>query len=138
MSQFTPVFGSLWRIFVEVAGLLQNVLYLALDHVLLIAWIAWWLFAVNWDQAWRYLAKGAWAPIALIMLITALVWSRMEPRTYDIFGVSIANFWWQLGVVAFIAALTLICGWLQGLLRWAPAEIDLNPPAPAAHHHGHH
>ena len=36
-----------------------------------------------------------------------------------------------------LAALTLLCGWLQGLLGWTPAEVNLEPPVAVEHGHGH-
>ena len=47
------------------------------------------------------------------------------------------NFWWQLGEVSLLAAVTLLCGWLQGVFGWTPAEISLEPPAPDADVHGY-
>jgi hypothetical protein len=138
MSQFAPLLDSLVKICVGLGEVLQSLLLLGLNHALLIAWIAWWLWGVNWNQVWPFLAKGAWAPLVLIMVVAALVWSRLAPGTCDCLGiVTIGNFWWQLGSVGLIAAVTLFCGWLQGLFHWNPPEIDLETPAPAEHHHGH-
>jgi hypothetical protein len=101
-------------------------------------WCAWWLWGVNWSKAWPVLARGAWAPVVLLMLVAALVWSRLNPAPCPCLGfVTIPTFWWQLGGVSALVALALLCGWLQGKLGWAPAEVDLNPPPPATGH-GHH
>ncbi|MBI3407974.1 MAG: hypothetical protein HY040_06415 [Planctomycetes bacterium] len=137
MSQVTPILENLWRVVVDFVALLQSIFALGVSHVLLIAWIAWWLLGVNWEKTWHYLARGAWAPVVLLMLVAALVWSRLEPGTHSFLGVPIGNFWWQLGAIGLIAAVTLLCGWLQGLFHWTPTEIDLSPPA-HAEHHGHH
>jgi hypothetical protein len=111
---------------------------LALRHILLIAWVAWWLWGVNWNKAWGALAKGGWVPVALLVVIAAAAWSAMAPSTYDFLGLfPMANFWWQLAAVTLVVMLALFCGWLQGVLGWAPAEINLEPPAPAHHDHAH-
>jgi len=34
---------------------------------------------------------------------------------------------WQLGGVGLLVAVTLLCGWLQGVFGWTPAEINLEP-----------
>jgi hypothetical protein len=121
----------LWR-------LLEDLLVVGLRWSLVIAWTAWWLWAVNWQKTWPVLARGAWAPVVLLMLVAALVWSRLAPGPCDCLGfVTVPNFWWQLGGVGLLAALTLLCGWLQGVFGWTPAEINLEPPAPVDHHHGH-
>ncbi len=99
---------------------------------LLIAWIAWWLLAANWKKVWPVLAQGGWAPVVLLMVIAALVWSRIAPTTH------LPNFWWQLGGVSLLAAVALLCGWFQGVFGWTPADIDLAPPQPGqVPTHGH-
>ncbi|HEX4589410.1 MAG TPA: hypothetical protein VH120_05745, partial [Gemmataceae bacterium] len=79
----------------------------------LVAFVAWCLWGVDWRRAWPILAVGAWIPVALLVVTAALVWSRLAPR-------EVANFWRHLGVVGLLAALALFCGWLQGVLGWAP------------------
>jgi hypothetical protein len=105
-------------------------------YILLIVWVVWWLWGVNWKRTWPALREGAWAPLVLLMLVSALVWSRLAPGACECLGFAVVpNFWWQLGYVAMLVAIALFCGWLQGVFNWAPAEIDLEPPA---HGHGTH
>jgi hypothetical protein len=136
--------SRLWPTFLELLEALGKMgvelLALGLQWSLLLAWVAWWLWGVNWKKAWPVLARGAWAPAVLLLLVSALVWSRLTPSEGSFLGlITVPNFWWQLGAVGLLAALTLFCGWLQGVMDWAPAEISLEPPAPTAHHgHGHH
>jgi hypothetical protein len=106
--------------------------------LLIVPWLAWWLWGVNWKRAWAVLAEGAWLPILLIMVIAALVWSALAPSDCTCLGVfKVPNFWWQLGAVSLLAALTLFCGWLQGVFGWIPVEVSLEPPAAPAAEHGH-
>src|SRR5437763_1131546 len=80
--------------------------------------------------AWPVLAEGAWVPVVLLMLVGALAWSRISPGPCTCLGfVTLPNFWWQLGAVGGLVALALFCGWLQGLLGWAPEEVNLEPPS---------
>src|SRR5207249_439950 len=109
--------------------------------LVLIPWLAWWLWAANWPTIWAVLRQGAWLPLVLLMILAALVWSQMAPS--DFIGlqfVIIHNFWWQLGAVSLLVALTLLCGWLQGVFQWTPAEISLEPSEEPAVEpaHGHH
>jgi hypothetical protein len=109
--------------------------------LLLIPWVAWWLWGVNRKQTWAVLAQGAWLPVLLLMIVSALVWAEIRPSECTCLGfVTVPNFWWQLGGVSLLVAVTLLCGWLQGVYGWTPAEISLEPPeAPAMEHeHGHH
>jgi hypothetical protein len=50
------------------------------------------------------------------------------------------SFWRQLANIVLLVALTLLCGWLQGVMGWTPVEMELEPPADSAGHdgHGHH
>lgn len=137
MDQFTlsQDLGLIWTGF---AGLLTKLATLLLSASLSIAWIAWWLGGVNWTKLWPVLARGAWVPAVLLMVIASLVWSRIDPSDCSCLGfVVIYNFWWQLGAVGLLVAVTLFCGWLQGVFHWAPAEINLEPPAHADAGHGH-
>src|SRR5262245_10432962 len=110
MSEFMPIIESLQLIGQGLIQLFYGALLLAADHALRIAWLAWWLFGVNWQRTWNYLAQGAWAPVVLLMLVAALVWSRVSP----------GNFWGQVGMISLVVGLTLFCGWLQLQFRWTP------------------
>jgi hypothetical protein len=114
-------------------ALLVQLLALAAHWVLLIVWVAWWLRAVNWQKVWPVLRSGGWAPLVLLMLVVALAWSCLQPVPSDSL---LPNFWWQFGYVILLVAVALFCGWLQGVLDWAPAELSLEPPA-LGHDNGH-
>ncbi len=132
---------TLLQLFEILVKLVGDLLYLALSWSLLLAWVAWWLWGVNWKKAWAVLAEGAWVPVVVLLVAMALVWSQMAPSECSCLGfVTVPNFWWQLGGVGLLAAVTLCCGWLQGILGWTPAEINLEPPVAAEHGpgHGHH
>jgi hypothetical protein len=128
LEALVQIITGLWII-------LAALLTLALRYAVLIAWFAWWLWGVNWQKVWPVLARGAWVPLLLLMVLGAAGWSAMNP--IDCHG--IPNFWWQLGDIALLVGATFLCGWLQRIFGWAPAEVDLDPPASVegAHGHGH-
>jgi hypothetical protein len=139
------IWQTLWQLLVILGTLLGELIRFAAVWLLLIVWIVWWLCGVNWRKAWTALAEGAWAPVVLLMLLVALVWSQVAPSSWGGLGfITIGNFWWQLGAVTLLVGLALFCGWLQGVFHWEPPELNLEPPAPvahghdAAHGHGHH
>jgi hypothetical protein len=111
---------------------------LALRFLLPLAlWVVVWLFGVNWAKLWPALAKGAWAPLVLLMLISADAWSQLAPAQCDCLGfVSIPNYWWQLGTVILLVLAALGCGWFQVFAGLTPPEYPVNP-APAGQGHGH-
>lgn len=133
---------TLWLLVEVLFLLVQQVAALVLQYSLVLAWLAYALWGINWSRACSILTQGGWAPAVLLLVLMALVWSQIAPRPYDFLGlVRVPNFWWQLGAVGILAALTLFCGWLQGLLHWQPAELSLEPPAPShdnGHGHSHH
>jgi hypothetical protein len=113
-------------------------LFLAIQILLLIGWIAWWLLCVNWKKAWKVLAEGAWTGLVLLLLLTALVWSRIVPTTAILFGaIKIPNFWWQLGAASGLVLLALFCGWLQGVFGWTVLEVNVEPLPSVSHDDGH-
>src|SRR5205807_815162 len=103
-------------------------------------WLAWALFAVNWKRTWAVLAEGAWAPVVLLTLLVALVWASLSPNSITFLGfLPLDSFWWKLGAVWIIVALTCFCGWLQGVWHYTPPEISTEPAAVGdGHDHGHH
>jgi hypothetical protein len=105
---------------------------------LVLVWVAWWLGAVDWRKVWPVLAGGGWTAVVLLVLMAALVWSRLAPAPGELLGFGpIRNFWWQLADVALLALSALVCGWLQGVFGWVPPEVSLEPPTGAAVTHGH-
>jgi hypothetical protein len=132
---------TLGQFFEDLGKLVSGPLQFLAHWLLVIVWIAWWLLGVNWSKVWPVLARGAWMPVVLVLIVAALVWSQIDPSSCSCLGfVNVPNFWWQLGAVLLLAAVTLACGWLQGAVGWTPTEIDLEPHAPPADHagHGHH
>ena len=107
--------------------------------LLLLLWVVWWLWAVNWKRMGPVLARGGWAPAVLLLVMSAVVWSRLEPVPGACLpGVTLPNFVWQLAVMAGLAAVALFCGWVQGRFSWAPSEVSVEPPEAAENGHAHH
>lgn len=103
--------------------------------ILWIVWAAVCLWGINWKKTRHALAHGGWAPAMLLMVLVALIWSRLDSTPLPGFG-WLPNFWWQLLYVVMLAAFAMFCGWLQTVFGWTPAHLDLDPPA-HAHAHGH-
>jgi hypothetical protein len=121
----TELWDVLGQLLTNLGTLFVVLLRLAFQWALLLTWLAWWLFAVDWKKTWTVLARGAWAPAVLIVIVGALVWSRIEQ----------GDFWWRLGCVSALAASALVCGWLQGVFGIRPPEVHVEPVV--AHGAGH-
>jgi hypothetical protein len=128
MEQLANIFQSIWDIVLNVGDLFVQLLVLAMHGSLLIAWVAWWLWGVNWAKTWPVLARGAWVPLVLLMFVGAQVWSHIAPSELNLVIATIPNFWWQLLAVGLLLGVALFCGWLQGICHWEPPEITFDPP----------
>ena len=102
--------------------------------------IVWCLAAVDWRKAQPVLAAGGWVPLILIALMTAVVWSLVFPASVLVFGIiPVPNGLWQLGAIALLVGIVLVCGWLQVQLGWYPPAITFDPPMGVDEHdYGHH
>src|SRR5260370_30533676 len=126
--------AELWAIIVKLgsaAGDVGQALFqlgmLVRGWLLFAVWVAWWLWAVDWRKLGPTLARGAWAPVVLLGLIAAAAWSMAAPGEADWGAFVVPNFLWQLGAVASLIGVALLCGWLQGRLGWTPPEIPVEP-----------
>lgn len=136
-QSITKLFTDLGQILLALGQLVLDLALLAAPWLLLFSWVAWWLWGVNWKKAWAVLGQGAWVPLLLLSVLGAAVWSQIAPSSYQCLGLfTVPNFWWQLGAVGLLVALTLLCGYVQGALGWTPAEVELEPPA-TEHGHDH-
>ena len=121
----------------DVLNALGRIVAVLTELLPILAWVAWWLWAADWKKLWPVLRAGAWAPVVLLLVMAAVVWSRIMPGPNSCLGFVVPSPVWQLGAVAGLAVLALFCGWLQGRLGWGPAEVSVEPPA-ADDGHGHH
>jgi hypothetical protein len=132
LNDLGRLLAVLWDILVQLTPLLLAILPWAL-------WCACWLWAVNWRKAWPMLAEGGWVPVVLLMVMTSLAWAAIDARSCNCLGfMTLANGWWQLGTVCTLAALALLCGWLQGYFAWTPQEVSVEPPPPEHDLHDAH
>ena len=115
------------QLLMVLSRMLEKLIQDALGWSLVIAWLAWCLFGINWKKAWGVLAQGAWAPLVLAMVLIALAWSQMTPAA--------PQFWLKLFQVCLVVAASFFCGWVQGYFHWEPAEISLEPAAHVAEGH---
>jgi hypothetical protein len=124
--------GLLQQLAIVLGRIFEKLIQDALGWSLVIAWLAWCLFGINWKRAWGVLAGGAWMPLVLLLILVSLAWAEMTPEKPAFFE--------KLAIVCLVAAATLFCGWVQGYFSWEPAEMELEPAVePAnAHGHGHH
>ncbi len=113
----------------------MNWMHVIVPIVAVVALIIWCIWAINWRQAWPVLAIGGWVPLVLVLLMAAKVWSLLDRSPLNIGGMTLHNYWWQLGATGILAGMVLFCGYLQGQWGCEPATVSLDPPE--SHHDGH-
>ena len=110
------VLQSIWNVVVAVAQLLVEVVQFVAPWIPLLAWIAFWLFAVNWKVLYPILMKGGMIGVLLTALMTVLVWSLIsspEDGVHRLYGLAVSN---AVGKTIYVTSLTVIaflCGSVQ-------------------------
>lgn len=105
----------------------------------LIAWIAFWLLAVNWEKLYPVLAKGAVIGVVLIGLMMILVWGLIAPPpdgVHHLFGLHPSNFVGKTIYVTMLLTIMALCGSVQ--LSGACGPLCKFPEdQPEDDHHSH-
>jgi hypothetical protein len=102
----------------------------------LLAWIAFWLLAVNWQKLRVALLGGGWIGVVLIGLVMVLVWGTLAPPDvqHSVFGLKLSNFVGKTVYVTGLLVLMLMCGSVQ-LSGLVDPYLNFAEPEPADHGH---
>ena len=93
----------------------------------LIAWIAFWLFAVNWTKLRALLLQGGWIGLLLLGFGMILVWWAVAPPPnghHLILGLTLSNFVGKTVYVTILMCIMLLCGSVQLSGMSGPADDD--------------
>ena len=110
------VLQSIWNVVVAVANLLVELVQFIAPWTPLLAWIAFWLLAVNWKVLYPILMKGGMIGVVLTSLMAILIWSMIsEPETgmHRLYGLNVSN---EVGKTIYVTSLVVIaflCGSVQ-------------------------
>lgn len=128
--------GPVREVVIALAGLV-------LPWTPLLAWIAFWLFAVNWTRLRKIFSEGGWIGVVLIGAVMVLVWGSLAPLAggyHDFFGIHVTNSFVEKFVyVAGLFCIMFLCGALQ-LSGFGTTCCPLEEPVliADAHDHGGH
>lgn len=139
------VFSSLLQLVTALWQLVVALLFVITPWAPLIAYLAFWLFAVDWVKLRDVLVKGGWIGLLLIVFMTTLIWGLIAPPVggyHNLLGLQLSNFAGKFAYVAALTVMMLLCGSIQlsGLCgRWAhfPEITPLDGGHGHDHHHGH-
>lgn len=110
----------------------------------LIAWLCFWLFAVNWTKLRVQLVQGGgWVGLLLIAFVWILIWGVVAPPasgSYDLFGLHIGNFVGKTVYVTGLYCLMLLAGaaQLSGAFANCCHFAEPEPQGHGDHGHGDH
>ncbi len=105
----------------------------------LIAWVAFWLLAVNWIKLRRTLLDGGWIGVVLIGLMMVLVWGIVAPPpdgAHSLLGLKVSNFVGKTMYVTGLLVIMLLCGSAQ-LSGAVDRYLHFVEPDADDHGHGH-
>lgn len=100
---------ALWQV-------LYSTIALVTPWLALLAWVGFWLFAVNWVQLRKLLLQGGWIGLVLIGFMMIVVWWAIAPPPdghHLILGLTLSNFVGKTVYVTFLMCILLLCGSVQ-------------------------
>ena len=114
-------------------------LVLILPWTPLVAWVVFWMLAVNWVQLRQVMIRGGWIGVVLMGLVMVLVWAVVAPPasgSHHLFGLSVSNFVGKTVYVTSLLTILFLCGAVQlsGACGWL---AHFSEDAPEDDHHGH-
>ena len=108
--------NSLLELIIAVWNVLESLFHLILPWAPLVAWVAFWLLAVNWVKYRAVLLKGGWTGLAFIGLIMIMIWGLISPPVdgaHHVFGLSLSNFVGKTVYVTALFSIMFLCGSVQ-------------------------
>ena len=105
----------------------------------LLAWVAFWLLAVNWVKLREVMIRGGWIGVVLMGMTMILVWGVVAPPAsgvHHLFGLSVTNFVGKTVYVTALLTIMFLCGSVQ--LSGACGACACFPEPSATEHHDAH
>jgi hypothetical protein len=134
IGSLVALFGALWQLVVAI-------LVLVAPWTPLIAWLAYWLFAVDWVKLRAVMLQGGWIAVPLIGFVMILVWGLIAPPVggyHVVLGLRLSNFVEKTVFVTALFTIMFLCGSVQlsgACGSWARFPEPEPEEAHAAHHH---
>ena len=107
---------SLLNLIIAFWNVARDLIVLVLPWTPLVAWVAFWLLAVNWVKYRAVLVKGGWTGVFFIGLMMILIWGLIAPPeagVHHLFGLSLSNFVGKTVYVTALFSIMFLCGSVQ-------------------------
>ena len=108
--------NSLLDLIVAVWNVVESLFHLVLPWTPLVAWVAFWLLAVNWVKYRAVLLRGGWTGLVFTALMMILIWGLITPPAdgvHHVFGLSLSNFVGKTVYVTALFSIMFLCGSVQ-------------------------
>ena len=131
LTNVVALLGAVWHLVI-------SILQLILPWTPLVAWLAFWLYAVNWVKLREVLAQGGWIGVVAIGFMMVLIWGVIAPPatgSHYLLGLTLSNFVGKTVYVTALFTIMLLCGSVQ--LSGACGDWATFPEPAADDDHGH-
>lgn len=124
------VLEALGALILAFVGLIAAVASLIAPWWPLIAWIAFWMLAVNWQKLYPVISSGGWIAMLLLWFTMILVWGVVAPPAdgyHHLLGLDVENYFGKMIYVTGLFVIMAICGSVQlsGVCdRWLRFDED--------------
>lgn len=116
ISESNGLFQNLGGLLTALWDVTASLLMLVAPWLPLVAWIAFWLFAVNWVKFRAVLLSGAWTGVMFLGLMIVLVWGTVSPPpdgVHYLLGLTLSNFVGKTVYVTVLFCIMFLCGSIQ-------------------------
>lgn len=131
LTNVVALLGAVWHLVI-------SILQLIIPWTPLVAWLAFWLYAVNWVKLREVLAQGGWIGVVAIGFMMVLIWGVIAPPatgSHYLLGLTLSNFVGKTVYVTALFTIMLLCGSVQ--LSGACGDWATFPEPAAEDDHGH-
>lgn len=131
VTNVVALLGAVWQLVI-------SVLLLILPWTPLIAWLAFWLYAVNWVKLRAVMVQGGWIGVVALGFMMILIWGVIAPPAsgaHHLLGLTLSNFVGKTVYVTALLTIMLLCGSVQ--LSGACGDWATFPEPVADDDHGH-
>lgn len=138
MEALGNLLDSFKQLFFSLVNIVGDLAALIVPWAPLIAWVAFWLLAVNWVKLRGIFLRGGWIGFVLLAFVMILVWGAVAPPvsgSHNLLGLKLSNYVGKTVYVTFLFCIILICGSVQ--LSGAVSPV-FPEDEPEPHGHGHH
>ena len=115
-SPVTDLYNSLIQLFQVLFDLVISVGGIVLPWLPLIAWVAFWLLAVDWSKLRGHMVRGGFLGVILMGFMMILIWGTVAPPAdgaHHMLGLKLSNFVGKTVYVTMLFSIMFLCGSVQ-------------------------